>query len=315
MLIGSLLYPGVLTAASILVDNLLRAPFAASAEADLELIHNMRQIFPATAPLITVVEEFINIGLTANRQIRPAPLPQIPEQPATTMFEQTSAQVPWHQFEVQDPDFLGLQMPSGYGQDYSLNPSVPTSAPYQSGTSSAPPTFQVQPFSGISPHLTTFPFPPSENPSFTSMPPVPNPPYVPQPPSPAKGPSHRRTQSRPEMSSRSAWMGPGSPSRRQQQSSLPHSPIRTHHAITLHAPYPSRQTQVTVPQPTQQSWDPNNPQMWVPQMVTQQSQQGQPRPQQSQQQQSQQQQRSARSPQRPGHRKNPSKSQSRGGHK
>jgi len=227
-------------------------------------------------------------------------LPQIPEQSTVTMYQQTNVQVPWHQFEGHDPNYLTLQMQPGYGHGYSLNPSVPAPAPYQPETSSAPSTFSVQSFSGISPQLTTFPFQPTATPSFTPMAPIPTTPSVPQTPSPAKGPSHRRSQSRPEISSRSEWMGQGSPSRRGQQSSRLHSPIRTHHLIPHEAPYPSGQPQATVPQPPQQSWDPNNPQLWVPETIPHQSQQQHP---------------SARSPQRPGHRKNPSKSQPRGGRK
>lgn len=292
----SFLYPCALSASSILIDNLLRDPFAATAEPDLGLIHNMRQIFPADSPLIPIVEEFIGIGLTANRRIRPTPLPQIPEQSTSALFQQPNTQVQWPQFDVQDPNFLSLEMQSAYGQGYSLNPSVSPAAQYQAETSSAASTFSVPQFSGISPHLT-YPFQQTENPAYTSLASVPPTPFIPQPPSPAKSSSHRRTQSRPEISSTSQWIGPGSPSRRQQQSTRPHSPIRIHHPIPIHAPPPPNQPQVTIPQQTPQSWDPNAAPLWLPETVQQE------------------QQPTARSPQRPGHRKNPSKSQPRGGHK
>lgn len=289
-------------ASSILIDNILRDPFAVTAEPDIGLIHNVRQVFPADSAVIAVVDEFIGIGLVAHQAMNPVAstsMPTIPEQStsAPQLFQQ---QTTWPQLEMQDPSFMSLPMQQSYGQSFALNPGISSPSSYQGETSAAQPTqpsFPYEQFSGIQPHLT---YPQqTQTPAFTSLTSNPATSFIPPPTSPTKAsphrPAHRRTQSRPEISTTTQWMGPGSPTRRQQR---PHSPIKIHQPLTLHAPSPSRQSQVTMQQQAQQAWDPSAQPIWLPESVPQQPQQPQQPP--------------ASSPTRPTHRKTGSKSQSRG---
>lgn len=123
-----LLLPCVVTAGSILVDNLIRDPHAETTDEDIRLIQNLKQVFALDNSLLDVFNEIERIAHHVLRRIaQPPMLSQIPEH-RQPFFSQSSTPQQWTlPFGVTDDQYVARPI-SSYDPSFSLPQPLPGAA-------------------------------------------------------------------------------------------------------------------------------------------------------------------------------------------
>lgn len=194
-----LLLPCVVTAGSILVDNLIRNPYAETADGDMQLLQNVRQSFNVNNSISEVLTEFERISQHALRRIAPSPiLSRIPESQQSQFFPQSATPQQWAlPFRTTEEHFVARPI-SSYDPTFSLTSSMPA-------TSFSQPNSVSQPYS-LAPQYT-YPYEQTDPAMSSSMASV-GQPIIPQ----STIQSHNVMSTRYDQSSPSLWGQPGTTS-------------------------------------------------------------------------------------------------------
>ena len=107
------LLPAIITAGSIIVDNLVREPSSTSAEGDLQLLQNLKESLGTDSPSSQSLSDYEHIALAALQRLGPpSPMPRISEHPP--FFQQTTTPQQWdHSFQTSTNPYIALPI-SGF---------------------------------------------------------------------------------------------------------------------------------------------------------------------------------------------------------
>ena len=223
-----LLLPSIVTAGSILVDNLIRDPSATLADGDLHLLQNLKESLGTDSPASQPLNDYEHIALAVlGRLAPPPPVPRISEHPP--FFAQATTSQQWDQsFQTSSNPYVALPI-SPYDTTFHL----------QSSNNFSHTTPISQPYPSISPQYTFPPYPPPEPSTSPSManirqPMIPTLPMI---------PSHHTMQSRQDQEGASHWGATGTVSTQQ---------------ATMHH-HQQQQQQQQYPWPGTASWEPLPP--------------------------------------------------------
>ena len=126
------LLPAIVTAGSILVDNLIRDPSATSADADLQLLQNLKGSLGTGSPSFQPLSDYEHIALAALQRLAPPPpIPRISEHPP--FFTPTSTPQQWdHPFQSSTNPYVAVPFDATFQSNNNFSHSASMSQPYPS---------------------------------------------------------------------------------------------------------------------------------------------------------------------------------------